>query len=87
MIQLPPSYLKTMSKAIGVFLEMQDVKLLEGDVWGHRRDLDEYFTVPDEALRAIKIMNEEGLAPEEMAKEVQKTVNLGTDPVKYIASP
>ncbi len=86
-VQLPPSYLKTMSKAIGVFLEMQGVKLLEGDVWGHRRDLDEYFTVPDEALRAIKIMNEKGVAPEEMAKEVQKTAKLGTDPVKYIARP
>jgi len=84
-VQLPPSYLKTMSKAIDVFLEMQGVKLLEGDVWGHRRDLDEYFTIPDEALRAIKIMNEKGVAPEEMAKEVQKTVKLGTDLVKYIA--
>ncbi len=86
-VQLPPSYLKTMSKAIGVFLEMQGIKLLEGDVWGHRRDLDEYFTVPDEALSAIKIMNEKGLAPEEMTKEVQETVKLGSDPEKYIARP
>jgi hypothetical protein len=36
MVQVPPSYMKTMSKAIDVFLEMQGVKLLEGDVWGHR---------------------------------------------------
>ncbi len=84
-VQLPPSYLKTMSKAIGVFLEMQGVTLLEGDVWGHRRDLDEYFTVPDEALSAIKTMNQRGVTPEEMAKEVQKTAKLGTDLVKYIA--
>ncbi len=85
LVQIPPSYMKTMSKAIGVFLEMQGVKLLEGDVWGHRKDLDEYFTIPDEALTAIKSMNERGVAPEEMAKEVQKTVKLGTDLVKYIA--
>jgi hypothetical protein len=85
LVQIPPSYMKTMSKAIGVFLEMQGVKLLEGDVWGHRKDLDEYFTIPDEALTAIKSMNERGVAPEEMVKEVQKTAKLGTDLVKYIA--
>lgn len=85
LVQIPPSYMKTMSKAIGVFLEMQGVKLLEGDVWGHRKDLDEYFTIPDEALNTIKSMNEKGVAPEEMAKEVQKTAKLGTDLIKYIA--
>ncbi len=85
LVQIPPSYMKTMSKAIGVFLEMQGVNLLEGDVWGHRKDLDEYFTIPDETLDAIKSMNEKGVAPEEMAKEVQKTVKLGTDLIKYIA--
>ena len=47
MIQVPPSYRKTMSNAIQVFLEMQGIELLEGDVWGHRKDLDEYFTVED----------------------------------------
>jgi hypothetical protein len=84
-VQIPPSYKKTMSEAIGVFLEMQGVKLLEGDVWGHRKDLDEYFTVPDEAVNAIKSMTEKGVASEEMAKEVQKTARLGTDLIKYIA--
>jgi hypothetical protein len=39
MIQVPPSYMKTMSKAIDVFLDMQGVKLLQGDVWGHRKDM------------------------------------------------
>jgi len=47
MIQVPLSYMKTTSKAIGVFLEMQGIELLQGDVWGHRKDLDEYFTVED----------------------------------------
>lgn len=84
-VQTPPSYKKTMSEAIGVFLEMQGVKLLEGDVWGHRKDLDEYFTIPDEAMNTIKSMTEKGIAPEEMAKEIQKTARLGTDLIKYIA--
>jgi hypothetical protein len=85
LIQVPPSYMKTMSKAIGVFLEMQGVKLIEGDVWGHRKDIDEYFTVPDEALSTIKTLTEKGVAPDEMAKEVQRTAKLGTDLIKYIS--
>jgi hypothetical protein len=35
-------------------------------------DTYEYFTVPDAALEAIKSMNKEGAAPDEIAKEVQK---------------
>ncbi len=54
MIQVPPSYRKTMSNAIQVFLEMQGVEMLEGDVWGHRKDLDEYFTVDDSTLEEIR---------------------------------
>jgi hypothetical protein len=85
MVQVPPSYMKTMSESNEVFLEMQGVKLLEGDVWGHRKDIDEYFTVPDQALEAIKSMKKEGLASDDIAKEVQKTTKLGKELVKYLA--
>ena len=54
-------------------------------MWGHRKDIDEYFTVPDEALTAIKSMNKEGAAPDEIAKEVQKKTKLGTQLIKYLA--
>jgi hypothetical protein len=47
MVQVPPSY-----EAIEAFLGIQGVKLLEGDVWGHRKDLDEYFTI-DDAIKYI----------------------------------
>ena len=51
----------------------------------HRKDIDEYFTVPDEALNAIKSMNKEGAAPEMIAKEVQKTTKVGSELIKFIA--
>lgn len=84
-VQTPPSYMKTTSNAIRGFMEMQGIKLLEGDVWGHRKDIDEYFTVPDEAVNAIRSLTKKGLAAEEIAKEVQKTAKVGTDLVEYIA--
>ncbi|MDQ1254000.1 MAG: hypothetical protein QG646_3214 [Euryarchaeota archaeon] len=42
-IQLPQSYKRTVSKSIDIFLEMQRIKLIEGDVWGHRKDLNEFI--------------------------------------------
>jgi hypothetical protein len=85
MIQVPPSYMKTMSKSIGVFLDMQGVKFIEGDVWGHRKDLDEYFTVSDEALKTIRYMAKAGSPSEDIAKKVQQTTKLGTELIEYIA--
>lgn len=85
MVQLPPSCMKTISNAIEVFLEMQGIELLEGDVWGHRKDIDEYFTVPDEALSAIKSMTNAGTSPEEIAKEVQKSTRMSPELIRYIA--
>ncbi|MGA9098433.1 MAG: DUF1699 family protein [Methanotrichaceae archaeon] len=84
-IQLPTSYHKTMSNAIGVFLEMQGIELLEGDVWGHRKDLDEYFTVEDETLDEIRALAANGASTDEVAAQVQKKARIGSDLIKYIA--
>jgi hypothetical protein len=85
MIQVPPSYRKTMSNAIQVFLEMQGIELLEGDVWGHRKDLDEYFTVDDATLEEIRALAASGASMDEVANQVQKRARLGPDLIKYIA--
>ena len=36
-------------------------------------------------MEAIKSMNKKGAAPDEIAKEVQKTAKLGTELIKYLA--
>lgn len=84
-VQIPPSYRKTMSNAIRGFLSMQGIELLEGDIWGHRKDINEYLTVPDSAIGNIKSMKERGASPDEMEKEVKKNGKLGSDLVRYIA--
>jgi len=86
MIQLPSSYMKTMSKAIEVFLDMQGVKLLEGDVWGHRKDLDEYFTVEDAIIEEIRSLADSGTTLDDVADQVQKKARIGPELIKYIAT-
>ena len=85
MIQVPPSYQKTMSDAIKVFLDMQGIELLQGDVWGHRKDLDEYFTVEDETLNEIRSKAATGANMDDVASEIQKKARIGPELVKYIA--
>ncbi|MDM7940463.1 MAG: DUF1699 family protein, partial [Methanothrix sp.] len=80
-----PSYRKTMSNAILVFLDMQGIELLEGDVWGHRKDLDEYFTVDDAILQEIRTLAASGAGMDDVANQVQKKSRLGLDLIKYIA--
>jgi len=84
-IQVPPSYHKTMSKAIKVFLEMQGIDLLEGDVWGHRKDIDEYYMVDEETIGEIESMISSGVSIDEAADQIQKKTRLATDLIKYIA--
>jgi len=85
MIQVPPSYRKTMSNAIQVFMSMQGIDMLEGDVWGHRKDLDEYFSVEDTTMQEILDLADGGASLEDVANQVQKKVRLGPDLIKYIA--
>ena len=70
-IQLPKSYKKTISRAIEMFLEMQKIQLLEGDVWGHRKDINEYYTVPPSVMTKIRNMKAEGTS---RMKKLQKRV-------------
>jgi len=85
LIQVPPSYHKTMSNAIKVFMDMQGIDMIEGDVWGHRKDLDEYFEVDDSAMKEIVALAEGGASLDDVASQVQKKIRLGPDLIKYIA--
>ena len=85
MIQVPPSYRKTMSNAIHVFLDMQGIELLEGDVWGHRKDLNEYFTVEGTTMEEIRALVAGGTNMDDLTSQVQKKARIGPELIKYIA--
>jgi hypothetical protein len=85
MIQVPPSYMRTISNAINEFMDMQGIELLKGDVWGHRKDLDEYFTIEDATLNEIRSLAAKGASMNYVAAQVQKKARIGVDLIKYIA--
>jgi hypothetical protein len=83
-IQIPKSYKSTISKSIEMFLDMKRIKLLEGDVWGHRKDINEYSNIPDSVIERIKELKSEGTPVERIEERVSKESKLSPDMVAYI---
>ncbi|AKB78722.1 Ribosomal protein S6 [Methanosarcina horonobensis HB-1 = JCM 15518] len=83
-IQLPKSYRRTVSKSIEMFLEMQRIQLLEGDVWGHRKDINEYYSIPSSVIEKIKEMKIEGRPAKEIEKKVSRESKLNPEMIAYI---
>jgi hypothetical protein len=85
-IQLPKSYFNTVSKSIGMFLKMQRIQLLQGDVWGHRKDINEYYNIPSSVFTVIREMKYEGKSTEDIENEVSRKNKINHDMVGYILS-
>jgi hypothetical protein len=83
-IQLPKSYIATISKSIEMFLEMQRIQLIEGDVWGHRKDINEYYTIPISVIEKIREMKNEGKSNEDIEAKVLRENRLNPEMVAYI---
>lgn len=85
-LQLPRSYKRTVSRAIDMFLEIKKIQLLEGDVWGHRKDINEYYTMPPSIMTEIRKMKAEGVLNERIAEKIAKERRLNPKMISYILS-
>lgn len=83
-IQIPSSYRKTVSKSIEMFLEMEGIRLIEGDVWGHRKDINEYYSISPSVNERIKELRSEGMSDEEIARKIEREGKLNKDILLYI---
>jgi len=83
-IQVPSSYRKTLSRAGEMFLVMQGIELIEGDVWGHRKDIHEYYTIDDKVFNRITQLRSDGLDTNEIAGTISREAKLSPELVKYV---
>ncbi len=83
-LHIPPSYLKTISKSTKMFLEMQDIALIEGDVWGHRKDIDEYSEISQSVYERIDQYRNDGMSDEDIVEKMQREVHMSTDLISFI---
>ena len=64
---------------------MQGIELLQGDVWGHRKDLDEYFTVEDATIEEIRSLADSGTSLDDVADQIHKKAKIAPELIKYVA--
>ena len=83
-VHIPTSYKKTVSKSIRLFLEMQNIKLLEGDVWGHRKDINEYYEIKRSVFDKIDDLKKEGKEEKDILKKMMKETRLSPDLVEFL---
>jgi len=83
-IQVPPSYYKNMPNTGRAFLETQGVEIIEGDVWGHRKDIDEYYVINDKIIGRINDLQSDGLNVEEISSRISWESKLSPAMVNYI---
>jgi len=53
-------------------------------VWGHRKDINEYYEIPSSVIEKIKEMKNEGKSTEEIEKKVARESKLNPGMVGYI---
>ncbi|WMW24549.1 DUF1699 family protein [Methanolobus sediminis] len=85
-IQIPSSYRRTVSKSIEMFMQMQGIKLIEGDVWGHRKDINEYYSIAPALLDKIKELKSEGMSDEDIVSKLEREGKLNKEMLFYILS-
>ncbi len=83
-VQVPPSYYKNMPNTGRAFLETQGVEIIEGDVWGHRKDIDEYYVINDKIIERINDLQSDGLNVEEISSRISWESKLSPAMVNYI---
>ncbi|WP_440954329.1 DUF1699 family protein [Methanosarcina sp. Mfa9] len=85
-IHVPSSYKKTISTSAQMYLSMQGIALLEGDVWGHRKDINEYSEVSPHVFDRITELKSEGLSEQDIVEKVSGETKLSPDFITFIMS-
>lgn len=83
-LHIPNSYIRSLSQSAKMFLDMQGIDLIEGDVWGHRKDINEYSEISDSIYNRINELQKEGFSEEKIVDNISRESNLEPDFVKFI---
>jgi len=83
-LHIPNSYKKTVSRSIGMFLEMKQIQLMEGDVWGHRKDINEYYEIKASIMDMISKLKAEGVPENNIRKKMTEETGLSPDLISFL---
>ncbi|WP_321420785.1 DUF1699 family protein [uncultured Methanomethylovorans sp.] len=83
-LHIPGSYLKSISESTRMYLKMQNIELLEGDVWGHRKDINEYYEIPQELFDHLRQLRTDKMPEQAILEKLTRETRLGPDLIAFI---
>ena len=85
-LHVPKSYMVTISNSTRMVLEMKHVELLEGDVWGHRKDINEYYEIKPQVIARIQELKDAKKSVKDIVKTMSTESKLSKDLIKFLCN-
>jgi hypothetical protein len=83
-LHVPSSYMRTVSSSTKMYLKMQGIGLIEGDVWGHRKDINEYYEIPQEVFDRLKQYHMDKMPEQDIIEKLTRESRLGSDLIAFL---
>ncbi len=81
-IHIPNSYKKMISESTQMFLGMQNIDLLEGDVWGYRKNIN--YEIKSQIFDRMAELRKEGASEEEILSRMLVETHLSKDLIRFL---
>lgn len=67
-----------------MYLTMQKIAILEGDVWGHRQDICEHKVISQGVFDEIEALTQKKVSPEQISHVVSSKYRLSPSFVEFV---
>ena len=84
-IQVPFTNYGSLSQSILMFMDIQGIKMLEGDVLDCEKDQTDYFSVDDSIVEKIRSLSKWGASSEKIVDQIQRIIKISPDLINYIS--
>lgn len=85
-VQVPPSYIGSVSRFSIMYLGARRIQLIEGTVWGHRKDLCDYYTIPSLVTTRIQEMRGFGVASEAIGEKLKNEFRMDAGMIGFLVN-
>jgi hypothetical protein len=83
-IHIPSSYEKTVSNSVYMLLEMKKITLLNGDGFGQKSNIIEYYEIRPRIFDKISELKNEGASNEKIISILSEETDFNKDLIKFL---
>ncbi len=63
---------------------MQGIELIEGDVWGHRKDINEYYEISQDLFDRLEKWRTNGMPEADIIEKLKRESRLSPDLISFL---